>query len=267
VPEGATEVTVKVEADQKARLGPYRITVAAQDGGDGAAEFDAHVLPAGLDPADGVQPEGNGTAYFPRVVRRVGDQEVVFVLVRPGGAAAPFYLMQNKVWNSLFRVFADAAKEPIEPDWQKGGMAGGKDVGSKEDLYPVFRVTRSEAERFAAWLGGRLPSPAELGYVKARPRVRNAAVGRWQTGPRTVNDLQSDDVSAEGVRDLAGNGREWTSETLRAGDEDVAVLAGRSYASVRAAGTGSQARQTQYPAHRSPYTTFRVLIPLDPPVP
>jgi formylglycine-generating enzyme required for sulfatase activity len=222
------------------------------------------VLPAGFVPADGAKPEGDGTLYFRRIVRRLGGQEVVFVLVRPHGGT-PFYLMENKVSNDLFRAFTEAEKDAAGPQWQKGGLAGGKNVVPLNGQHPVFRVTRAEAERCAKWLGGRLPDPAELEQAMAGPTGR-PAIGRWNLGPRPVNDPENEDVSRAGVRDLSGNGREWTRGVLRAGGEEVAILGGRSYAAPGpAAEPRSEAKVTQYPDHRSPFTTFRVLIELSTP--
>jgi hypothetical protein len=77
----------------------------------------------------------------------------------------------------------------------------------------------------------------------------------------------SDDLSPSGVRDLAGNGREWTRDNLPE-DDTLAVLRGRSYT---AAGPLTYAQlleqrndpnltPTQYHDKASPYTGFRVVI-------
>jgi hypothetical protein len=98
------------------------------------------------------------------------------------------------------------------------------------------------------------------------------AVDRIREGPRKINE-HSDDISPHGIRDLAGNGREWTSDTLKVDGKPFAVLRGLSY-------TASSpllfadidewkmpARSpTQAPEHASPYTGFRVVIEIAQPV-
>jgi formylglycine-generating enzyme required for sulfatase activity len=137
-------------------------------------------------------------------------------------------------------------------------------------------VTWAEAERCAAWLGGKLPTPGQLDLAagcerrdgrEGPARGPRVAVNRRAEGPRPVDDPASDDVSPCGVRDLAGNGREWTRDFLWAGGEKLAVLRGWSFTAprpLRFADLDLFAREdrtpTQYPTHASPTTGFRVVI-------
>src|SRR5262249_27851808 len=143
-------------------------------------------------------------------------------------------------------------------------------------------VRRDEADRFAAWLGGKLPTAAQLdlaaglGQDSGRDgpaRGKKVAVDRRREGPRAVLDPDSDDVSPHGTRDLAGSGREWTRDDLR--DEDgktLAVLRGRSYtaagpltyAMLEEQKNNEHLTPTQFPRTPSPYTGFRVVIELPP---
>jgi formylglycine-generating enzyme required for sulfatase activity len=89
-------------------------------------------------------------------------------------------------WRGMFESV------PLPPDW------------------PVY-VTWAEAHAYANWRGGRLPSEAE--YVRA---ARGTAPGncdfeRWD--PEPVGSRPTS-ISEFGVRDLAGNGWEWTADVF-----------------------------------------------------
>ncbi len=76
--------------------------------------------------------------------------------------------------------------------------------------WPVY-VTWAEATAFAAWRGARLPTEAE--YVRAAEGtgLGNCDFERWDPEPIGV---RRNSVSDHGVRDLAGNGWEWTSDVF-----------------------------------------------------
>jgi formylglycine-generating enzyme required for sulfatase activity len=83
--------------------------------------------------------------------------------------------MENKLCNAVYKQFAKAeGKAKAGTEWEQGGLAGGKRIGRADDQYPVFAVTREQAANAAKWLGGRLPTPAEL----------DMAAGFWQRGGR-----------------------------------------------------------------------------------
>src|SRR5262249_3087425 len=147
---------------------------------------------------------------------------------------------KNKVWNDLYEAFSKAKPEVVEgSQWRKGGKADSKDLGvDGNPRLPVLRVTRREAEEFADWLGGQLPTADQLdraaglwaGGGRVGPaRGPRVAVKLRGTGPRPVDDPKSDDISPLEIRDLAGNGQEWTSDNLDAGGVKMAILRGRSY--------------------------------------
>jgi formylglycine-generating enzyme required for sulfatase activity len=172
--------------------------------------------------------------------------------------------MQNKVSNGLFRLFARTDPD-VKPHWRDGGLANGKEIRNGNDRLPVFRVPRDDAKRFARWLGGVLPAAADLDLAaqSLNSKSTRGAVGLWQTGPKPVDRTDCNDVTSAGIRDLSGNGREWTSDVLTVNGKELAVLRGRSYA---AEGPREpitpETTPTQYPDHPSPFTTFRVLIEL-----
>ncbi|HEY7428236.1 MAG TPA: hypothetical protein VH682_28640, partial [Gemmataceae bacterium] len=185
------------------------------------------------------------------------------------------------VCNGVFRVFSqqDGAKLGNSL-WRRGGVANGHDLGVEDDFLPVLRMTRSEAERCARWLGGLLPLAWQLDEAAGfheRPagqdgpaRAPSVAIDRVVQGPRPIN-ADSGDVSLYDIRDLAGNGREWTRDHIALTDGmEVAILRGRSYT---AAGPlrftdleewnkSEVLCPTQFPEHASPHTGFRVVIEL-----
>ncbi|MBY0230965.1 MAG: formylglycine-generating enzyme family protein, partial [Gemmataceae bacterium] len=111
------------------------------------------------------------------------------------------------------------------------------------------------------------PTAAQLDHAAGDLGPGPAAVGRRGKGPAPVDSGEYADVSPRGVRNLAGNGWEWTSDDLRAGEETVAVLRGQPYS---AQGKLTPARlkematdglaPTQYPEAASPFTGFRVAV-------
>ena len=279
IPAGGDSGAVNVEVAPNAALGRRRVTVTATaEGQQQETSFTVVILPPGFEPGPGkdIGP------YPERIVRHVDKHDVVFVLVQPDGKPdAPFYLMENKVCNGVFRAFARQAGDKLAGlVWRRGGLANGQDAGD-HPLLPVFRVTRPEAERCAAWLGGRLPTARQLdlafGYDDRRDRRRNlpplrsAAVNRIREGPRKNDDPNSDDISPHGIRDLAGNGLEWTCDTLTPVDgKPLAVLRGRSYtapepllfADLDEWNTKPEICPVQLPDQPSWTTGFRVVIEL-----
>ena len=99
-----------------------------------------------------------------------------------------FWLFENGQWQ--WRGMFEAV--PLPPSW------------------PVY-VTWAEANAYANWRGGRLPSEAE--YIRAaRAAVPgNCDFERWDPEPVGARPTS---VSEFGVRDLAGNGWEWTADVF-----------------------------------------------------
>ncbi|HEV3004863.1 MAG TPA: bifunctional serine/threonine-protein kinase/formylglycine-generating enzyme family protein, partial [Pirellulales bacterium] len=162
---------------------------------------------------------------------------VRFMLVpqgEPGEYADPenpadFYIMEDKVSNASFGQFAKDNQRQLPADADKPG----------EGRLPVVRVTWYEAEDFAKWLGGHLPTEKQwdkaAGRFEAQQR-EGPYRGRWDSDPRpavAVNrsgpcsmDEHTDDVSPFGCRHMSGNGKEWT---FTGGVEGFRRLRGRSF--------------------------------------
>jgi formylglycine-generating enzyme required for sulfatase activity len=206
------------------------------------------------------------------IVRRFDDgTEVSFVLVarRRSPDPAPFYIMRDKVWNGLYRHF----EEPPDPFVEVEGPGGIRMPGVPESgvdpeavgRWPVLGVTAHRAHDFAHWLvsggsppragggstfSGRLPSASQwdraAGFTD-HPGDRLVSSGDEDRGiainldqPRPVGTSPGD-VSPLGIRDMAGNGIEWTRDSLsRPGASlpldgeahDSMILRGHSYSDV-----------------------------------
>lgn len=174
-----------------------------------------------------------------------------------------FYMMRDKVSVGLFKKFAARYAGLMKDDnWQKGGLKGGEDLNNNDDRLPALRMCVDDASLFATrWVrGGNLPTLRQWDKAAGRfePGVGEGpfegpwsrtedtdhtqiAVNRGAEGPLPVGTATRD-VSRLGIRDLAGNGREWTREVFApvgSGDREVplrnpgpfdrVILRGRSY--------------------------------------
>lgn len=221
---------------------------------------DEVALPAGAKPAEGSKlvADRTGRKWPDSIVVTRGDQSVVFRLIpqKHEGDPPSFYIMENKVWNDLFRAATlDRRFQEALDKARKGGQ--GWMIQEKWRLegggrLPVTNVTVAEANLFARWLGGKLPTSKQWkkasGYYEPdrgegpfrgpwNREDRNAiAVNRGRDGPLPVGTA-TQDISPFEVRDMAGNGLEWTRNVLLTQDEvpliepardNQVVLRGRS---------------------------------------
>jgi serine/threonine protein kinase len=197
------------------------------------------------DPEDAraIERDSRGHYYYSRLVRWVGAEKVVMVLVRQTAPTDPrtFYAMENKVWNNLIATFmADpeaqrlmlryssrpGCRQLVRGEWQKGGFATNAPnfgVGPDKGDLPVFRVRVTEAHCFAEWLGGLLPTRQQwrkaagweeggrLGPFSGDPQNPDGLALGLSDGPKPVSWGQRD-VSIYGCRQMASNGYEWTRD-------------------------------------------------------
>ena len=196
-------------------------------------------LPEGFERAPGSDLVDVGGLHVPRaVVRRFDDgTEAVFLLIdghrRPD--LDPFYILRDKVSNRLYREF-ETPPDPFR-DIEVPGMIsepGLSDDGVDPDEvpdWPVLGVTAHRADEFASWLvgddpifAGRLPSASQwykaAGFLDPPEEPRSTAdlgegggIAIRLDHPRPVGTSPGD-VAPTGARDMAGNGMEWTRDSL-----------------------------------------------------
>ena len=126
-----------------------------------------------------------------------------------------YWIMQTEVTNDEYRrcVEAGACNAPRSEHWNDPAFA----------TYPVVGVAWDDANRYAAWAGGRLPTEAE--WEKAA-RGTNGGTYPWGDGipdgtllnfekpkgaPQPVGSYPAG-ASIYGVQDMAGNVEEWVAD-------------------------------------------------------
>ena len=178
-----------------------------------------------------------GWTYPRRLTRTVGGERLVARLIPPTkpGDPPPFYVLENKVTNRVFKDVWDAAARPTDgPElypgaWRQGvpGGKGGEGLGIDGERagWPVVAVTVPEAMFVAGQLGGLLPTMVQWRKATgamgdgpgAGPGItdpadpRAAVVAGGLSVPWPV-DKPTADVSVYGVHQLVSNGLEWTRE-------------------------------------------------------
>jgi hypothetical protein len=198
--------------------------------------------PVNVDVPDGFRRAGeaavvtaDGRNVYERIAYAFPDKtELVCVLIPKSGAndPEPFYILRDKVTNHAFAQFERTHPEAVhDPSWRQGA-AGENDIplGVKDfPFHPVVRVSLDDANRFAGWLKGALPTAQQ--WDKAAGRFDGAVgpfVGDGQglknedlgvgSGRLMAGNRPSPAASLFGCRDMAGNGYEWT-RTVRGEDD------------------------------------------------
>ena len=145
-----------------------------------------------------------------------------------------YWIDRDEVTNQAFAAFVDAGGYTNQALWSPDGWAwlGGKDVARlplhcQGDVpeQPRMCLTWFEAEAYAAWRGGRLPTEAEWEYAARGPE---SLVYPWgdtfdieranvinSVAPKPVGSYPTG-VSWVGANDMAGNAMEWVSDWLAA---------------------------------------------------
>lgn len=206
------------------------------------------------------------------VTKTVGGEVMRFRVIEPvvADGTKPFYISERKV----------------------SVKAYGK---GRDETVPVTDVTAAEAARWAAdafpEAEGRLPTPKEWDHACGfHDPKRGATI--WSTGgepwvdkkePSPARFGPTADKNLYDLFDMAGNGREWTCGVLmksgpppeidpktdgKFGDFDKVILRGRNYTLLGGLTFDELKRerdtepQTQLAGKPSPYTGFRVVLPL-----
>jgi len=206
----------------------------------------------------------NDKRYAERIVfRRDANDLATLKLMQPKDDDW-FYIAENKATNALFQVYRTESP---------GGATAWK-MG--DPTWPALNVKWAEAQGLATWMVGDLPTPKQWDFAAglseraSRPNgpANGPRVAVAVTNPLPVNRADTDDISPTGIRDLSGNGREWTRQKFPAAEELI-ELRGRMFTLSKAL-TYAQLdlerdpkfTQVQRPGVASPQTGFRVVVPL-----
>ena len=182
------------------------ITVMIRNGNHGRVVPPAIYLPDGFQrEVDAKTVEAGGQSVYDRIAHVFPDQTaLVFILIPKKGAddPAPFYILRDKVTNHAFEQFARDDPSGIRDASWRLGAAGENNIPLGTDdfpFHPVVRVCVDDANRFAHWLGGLLPTARQ--WDKAAGRF-DGAVGPFVGDGKA---LRNEDVGIGLGKLLAGN--------------------------------------------------------------
>ncbi|HVS37892.1 MAG TPA: serine/threonine-protein kinase [Gemmataceae bacterium] len=266
-PAGADHIDVEVTAATDAPKGENKIrfhVTAGAAGGD--AELAVTIVGRGFLPP-GFQPIGEESdGLYHGLVTERGGTRTEFVLLgrQVPGDPPPFYIMKTKAPRAFLTALA------------------GRQINPEEAHLPLLGLTAAEARKLADQLApglGQLPTKEQYdraaGFGRREwPAPQQAAVKRIDVGPLPVDDkARDDDETPEGVRDLFGNGTEFTRNlidgaTVPPADpkpDSLVILRSWSFAAPQAMTYDDLDYQqkipkVQYERANSPYTGFRVVI-------
>jgi formylglycine-generating enzyme required for sulfatase activity len=140
-----------------------------------------------------------------------------------------FWIDKHEVTNEAFAVFVAAGGYSTPEYWSEDGWAwvsGRRDgapvsCGTDEPDHPRACITWYEAEAYAAWRGGRLPSEAEWEFAARGPDSLRCPWGaEWNAGLANIVDSDHSlpvgsfpaGASWVGALDMSGNVMEWVSD-------------------------------------------------------
>jgi hypothetical protein len=205
-------------------------------------------------PDEPIVEDRNTNRYFRQISRTFDGQTVTMVVVPHRAPTDPptFYMMRDKVWNDLFKVYRNDPgsktfrdkclsfpgcsrfKKQLEGnEWTKGAWAGRGAVrdlgvdGKDRGRIPVFRVCPVEGECMAEWMGGRLPRLDQYQKAAGISEDKLPAVFDGSTADLPLNppdgpwpiDRFGRDENAFGCRQLMTNGKEYTRSLFQRSDE------------------------------------------------
>ncbi|MFL5674760.1 MAG: formylglycine-generating enzyme family protein, partial [Chloroflexota bacterium] len=145
-----------------------------------------------------------------------------------------YWIDKTEVSNADFAAFVDAGGYANQALWSEAGWAWlATKKAARLPLHcngdvprqPRMCITWYEAEAYARWRGGRLPTEAEWEYAARGPRSsvypygdtfdRDKANVLNSIGPKPVGSYP-DGASWVGALDMSGNAMEWVSDWLDA---------------------------------------------------
>ncbi|MBC7851824.1 MAG: protein kinase [Pirellulaceae bacterium] len=278
-------------------------------------------IPPECEPASGARRKRiaeEGRNYWERIVRKIpGDAavpsgtscELILIPYNSELKLPSFYMMTNKVWNELFAVFdkhyvsthprpkpakvdeADLINDAEEwPDawWELGAAKGAEQLPGKDHpMRPVMAATFHQAEEFAKWLGGALPTCQQWDtaaglYLPSAAKKQGPFQGVWKDGPGPklaiavgggnqgtvpITEVGAD-LSPLGCRHMAGNGSEWTRDATK-GSFGQVTLRGCQYRQKKPLFYSDlrdeDKREIEDMTAPNPYIGFRIVIELKSP--
>ena len=143
----------------------------------------------------------------------------------------PFHILETKVSNSLYEEFYQHESKKAGEDWRTGSFKNPGDTS----LLPVTNISAIQADDFCAWLSTKMIKDAkEVRLPTASEWARAAGHDAWLAdrknpghrgpyraaknpkvavhgNPVPVGTAEDDQSPYTDVRDMAGNGWEWTA--------------------------------------------------------
>jgi len=151
---------------------------------------------------------------------------------------AGYWIDQFEVTNAAFQAFIDAGGYTEESLWSPGGFRLIRPLrlpvtceGETAADHPHVCVNWYEAEAYAHWRGGSLPSEAQWEFAARGPENLTYPWGNaWNADNANVENSDSttavgsfpDGASWVGAQDMAGNAMEWVNDWLSPNYEDAA---------------------------------------------
>ena len=136
---------------------------------------------------------------------------------------SPFWMAQTPVTNLMYRKFCEETGHR-DPEYMNAHLMDPKLTDADEQ--PVIGVDHADAEAYARWAGGRLPTEAEWEFAargtdgrkypwgNAEPTPDQAVFGGvvGRGGKSAPVGTKPGDVSPFGILDMAGNVLEWCAD-------------------------------------------------------
>ena len=141
-----------------------------------------------------------------------------------------FWIDRTEVTNAAFKAFVDAGGYTTRAFWSDDGWAwlGGRNVNGLPlhcqgdvSAQPRMCITWYEAQAYAAWRAGRLPTEAEWEYAARGPKSMVYPWGdAWDdTKANVISSVSPKPVGSYpkgaswvGALDMAGNAMEWVAD-------------------------------------------------------